>query len=429
MIFTSQAIENRKNRLAQAWNTILKPNECVLVFAGEPLTKPGGLDQNYDFLPHPSYYWLTGYRLPSGVAAYSKDLGWTFFVRPHSQAELVWEGAPEFEEVGTHISELENYLKKNDFKKMFSLGQPSKASVSIGRNDRTLLELKTRMDKVRRVKDDEEIALVRKVAGIAEQGYNKMRSIIQAGMSERELQIEYEAEIFRKGAHGVPYGTLVGSGKNASVLHAIPSQRKFVKGDWVLVDAGAQLYDYCVDITRMFPVGGKFSAQQQQIYDVVKKAQVHGIAHATAGTEWKSVHEVTARVIAQGLKDSGLVLGSVDDMISTGAISVFYPHGVGHLVGLRVRDTGQEENSQPKKHCGVYLRVDFPLEENFMITVEPGCYFVEPLIMDPELRKKYGDLINWQEAEKWLNVGGVRIEDDIVITKAAPEVLTAMIDK
>lgn len=429
MIFTAKAIEDRKAKVAHAWDDLLKTGECVLVYAGDPMTKPGGLDQTYDYLPHPSYFWLTGYRLPAGVAAYSKDLGWTFFVRPQSQAELVWEGAAEFEEHGTHVSEFDNFIHKHSFKKIFSLGQAPKTGVHKGGTEQELFELKRRMDRVRRAKDNEEIALVRKVAGIAHRGYAKMRSIIRPGMTERELQVEYEAEIFRAGAHGVPYGTLVGSGKNASVLHAVPSARVFKNGDWVLVDGGAETYDYCVDITRMFSVGGAFSTQQQHIYDTVKKAQAEGIAHARIGVEWSSVHEVTARVIAHGLKDSGLVRGSVEDMISTGAISVFYPHGVGHLVGLRVRDTGQEENTHPKKYCGVFLRVDFPLEENFMITVEPGCYFVEPLLRDPQVRKKYGDLINWQEAEKWLDVGGVRIEDDVVITKSTPDVLTAMVEK
>lgn len=429
MIFTAKAIENRKNKVAQVWNDVLSSGDCVLVWAGEPIPKPGGLDQNYDYLPHPSYFWLTGYRLPSGIAAYSKDLGWTFFVRPLSQAELVWEGPAEFEEAGTHISELEGFLKKHNFKRIYSLGQKSRTSVDRGGTDVELFTLKTKMDQVRRVKDDEEIALVRKVAAIANFGYQKMKSILRPGITEREFQIEYEAEIYRRGAHGVPYGTLVGSGANASVLHAVPSKKIIADGDWILVDAGAEMYDYCVDITRMFAANGKFTSQQQTIVNLVKSAQLKSIEHSRVGAEWSSVHEASARIIADGLKSLNLISGSVDDVIETGAISVFFPHGVGHLVGLRVRDTGHEENVKPQKHCGVTLRVDFPLQENYMITVEPGCYFIKALIMDPQTRGKYKDLINWSEAEKWLSVGGVRIEDDIVITKNGADVITAMVEK
>ncbi|MCC6138936.1 MAG: aminopeptidase P N-terminal domain-containing protein [Bdellovibrionaceae bacterium] len=429
MIFSANAIETRKNNVAQAWNELLSSEDCVLVCAGDPITKPGGLDQQYHYLPHPSYFWLTGYRLPSGVAAYNKTLGWTFFVRPLSQAELVWEGAAEFSEVGTPISELDGFLKKHDFKKIFSLGQLARASVDRGGTDIELLALKTKMDRVRRVKDAEEVALVRKVAAAATAGFKTIQELLHVGMTERQLQVEYEAEIFRNGAHGLPYTTLVGSGANAAILHSLPTQKIMAASDWVLVDAGAEMYDYCVDITRMFAVSGQFSSQQQSIYDLVKQAQAKAIEHARIGNEWHSVHTTSARVIADGLKSLNIMRGSVDAALDTGAISVFYPHGVGHLVGLRVRDTGNEENIRPQKYCGVQLRVDFKLQENYMITVEPGCYFIKALIMDPQVRAKYQDLINWGEAEKWLNLGGVRIEDDILITKNGADVLTAAIPK
>lgn len=429
MIFTAPSIEKRKSNVAQAWNDILADEDCVLVCAGDPITKPGGLDQQYHYLPHPSYFWLTGYRLPSGVAAFNKNIGWTFFVRPLSQAELVWEGDAEFSEAGTHISELESFLNRHNFKKIFSLGQPARASVDRGGTIEELFALKTRMDTVRRIKDAEEIALVRKVAAIAAFGYKRMHEVLRPGITERQFQVEYEAEIFRHGAHGVPYTTLVGSGANAAILHSLPTQKVIAPGDWILVDAGAEMYDYCVDITRVFSASGKFSSQQQGIYDLVKQAQAKAIEHARIGNEWHSVHSTSARVIAEGLKNLNLINGTVDSALETGAISVFYPHGVGHLVGLRVRDTGNEENVKPQKYCGVQLRVDFKLQENFMITVEPGCYFIKALVMDPQVRAKYKDIINWSEAEKWLGVGGVRIEDDVVITKNGADVLTAAIPK
>jgi Xaa-Pro aminopeptidase len=289
--------------------------------------------------------------------------------------------------------------------------------------------LKIQMDRVRRVKDKEEVALVKDVARIAGFGFQKMKSVLQAGITEKELQAEYEAEILKKGAHGLPYTTLVGSGVNASVLHSLPTGKKIAAGDWVLVDAGAEKYDYCVDITRMLAVDGALSSQQAMIYNLVKEAQLQAIDKARPGVQWHSVHEHAASVIAEGLKNLNLIRCSVSTALESGAISVFFPHGIGHLVGLRVRDTGHEENRNPKKYCGVQIRVDFALEENFMITVEPGCYFIKALIMNSDVRSKYQDMINWSEAEKWLNMGGVRIEDDILITGQAPEVLTAMIEK
>lgn len=433
MIFTANIIKARQSKLAQVWESLLSSSDCVLVCAGDPIPKPGGLDQVYPFLPHPSYFWITGYRLPFGVALYSKDLGWVPFVRPLSQAELVWEGAAEFEEQGQHISQLVGFIKKHQFKRCFLIGQPSSVTAFLEPQQLAAFDdiwnVKIQMDRVRRVKDKEEVALVKDVARIAGFGFQKMKSVLQVGITEKDLQAEYEAEILKKGAHGLPYTTLVGSGVNASVLHSLPTGKKIASGDWVLVDAGAEKYDYCVDITRMLAVEGTFSSQQAMIYNLVKEAQLQAIDKARPGVQWHSVHEHAASVIAEGLKNLNLIRCSVSTALESGAISVFFPHGVGHLVGLRVRDTGHEENRNPKKYCGVQIRVDFALEENFMITVEPGCYFIKALIMNPDIRSKYQDMINWSEAEKWLNMGGVRIEDDILITAQAPEVLTAMIEK
>jgi Xaa-Pro aminopeptidase len=121
--------------------------------------------------------------------------------------------------------------------------------------------------------------------------------------------------------------------------------------------------------------------------------------------------------------------GSVDSILETGAIAVFYPHGVGHLVGLRVRDTGHEENVNPKTYSGARIRVDLTLQENILITVEPGCYFIKTLINDKTNREKHKDFINWAETEKWLNIGGVRLEDDILITASGNSNLTAVVAK
>lgn len=266
-LFSKKTIENRQINVAAAWQDLLSSQDCVLVFAGDPITKPGGLDQNYPFLPHPSYFWLTGHRLPSGVAVYNKDLGWTVFIKPLSKAELIWEGDSDFTEVGTPVSELKIFLAKHNFKKVIILGQAPKTAEYPASDEKITFVIKAAMDQVRRVKDEEEVALVRKVAGIAHFGYKKMRSVLTAGLSERELQVEYEAEIFRRGAQGVPYTTLVGSGVNAAILHSLPTAKKMNAGEWVLVDAGAEIYDYCVDITRVFAVDGKFTQQQKSIYD------------------------------------------------------------------------------------------------------------------------------------------------------------------
>jgi Xaa-Pro aminopeptidase len=134
-------------------------------------------------------------------------------------------------------------------------------------------------------------------------------------------------------------------------------------------------------------------------------------------------------VIAQGLKDLNILNCSVEDALSNNAIAVFFPHGVGHMVGLRVRDVGGKFNANPNKYAGARLRVDIPLREGYLMTVEPGCYFINALLNDSETRATYRSEINWAEVEKWMNVGGVRLEDDIHVTSDRPENLTEIIPK
>jgi Xaa-Pro dipeptidase len=429
-IFSEKTIFQRRERLEPEWKHLLTSEDCVLVFCGEPHTKPGGLDQTYPFLPDPSYYWLSGYRRNNGVVFYSPELGWKDFIQPVTRDERIWEGMEAFTFHGADVSTLPAFLRHYKFRNIIALGQvPASSEISLSNRQTLKISLKEKFDQCRRLKDADEVKLVREIGTIANKGYEKIKSFIKPGVTEREIQIEYEAEIQRYGSHGTPYDSIVGSGSNAAVLHAIPTLKKVQAGELVLIDAGAQIHDYCVDITRVYPASGKFSSQQQSLYDLVLKAQTQAIENCRVGMKWNQIHCLTAQVIADGLVSMNLMKGSIDSILDTGAIAIFYPHGVGHLVGLRVRDTGHEENINPKVYCGARIRVDFPLKENMLITVEPGCYFIKTLINDDSIREKFKDLINFTEAEKWLNVGGVRIEDDILITHGAADNLTAVVSK
>lgn len=426
MLFSSGVIQERKTRVGHSLDQILKHDEAVLVHAGHPIQKPGGHDQTYPFLPHPDYFWLTGIRRPGGTAVYSKDEGWVEFVHPVTRDERVWEGGgPSYP--GLDPKSLSSWLTSKKFRNTFILGQEKNSlSVDPSQDSRGILEA---FNSVRRIKDSAEIDLIKKIALISNEGYKRISSFIRPGVTEREIQIEYESTVLRAGSEKFPYESIVGAGTNAAILHAIPSQRVVKEGDLVLIDAGADIQDYCVDITRVFSADKKFSSQQQALYDIVLKAQLNSIALCRPGIEWKDVHLASARTMAGGLKDLGILKCSVDESIESAAISVFFPHGVGHMVGLKVRDVGGIYNPDPKKYAGARLRVDFPLKAGHLMTVEPGCYFIEALLNDPETKKNFRDQINWSEIEGWLNVGGVRLEDDILITNSAPENLTGVVEK
>lgn len=428
-IFSESAINNRRERLAQALNEVLSGGDQVIFFAGKPITKPGGLDQTYIFLPHPEYFWISGNRFANGAVVYQKGQGWTDYVQQLSLEDQLWEGI-ESRPAGKDIRDLQGAIEDSSGRNVYFLGQVPKSYVSSGARGPDQLGLvQEAINEVRRIKDEEEVALVRMAAQQASAGYLLIKNILRPGLSERQLQIEYEAAVQRAGAEKFPYDTIIGSGANSAILHALPTARVIQKDELVLVDAGADVVDYCVDITRTFSSTGEFTTQQSELYEIVKSAQESAIQLCTAGTEWHIVHRMAAQVIAQGLRGLNLLSCTAEEALDSGAISCFFPHGVGHMVGLRVRDVGGSSLRPLRTCCGVRVRVDFPLKNGFLMTVEPGIYFVKALLNSGERRSQFKSQINWSETEKWIGFGGIRLEDDILITEKGPLNLTEMIEK
>ena len=427
MIFSEKAIKARQEKAAHA---LEKLGKNVLVYSGEPIGKPGGLDQTYPFLPHPQHYWLSGIRRSGCIMAYSPGEGWASFVRPIDEDEILWEGSIEVPE-GCPVSMLAEWLKKHSSNEPVVTGAFPKDTLYKYAEEADWL-----IDDERRTKDAEEISLIRQAAKAASAGFAKVRSILEdpkkafSGLTERMLQIELEAEFMRNGAHGTSFDTIAAAGRHASVLHFSPSLREVKPDDMVMIDAGTEINEYSCDITRTMPAGGKFEPRCKNIYDLVLKAQLAAIAKAAPGIEWHDVHETAARVIADGLVQLKIMKGCIDDIVETGAIGMFLPHGIGHMLGLRVRDVGGKLKGREKNtYAGAGIRVDMPLREGFVMTVEPGIYFVEPMLNHPARRAKYDCFINRSELEKWIPVGGCRIEDDILIVNGGREVITSNIPK
>lgn len=426
-IFDKATLAERRRRSAAAMDAHLKSDDLVLFFSGDPIQKPGGLDQTYHFLPHPDYFWLSGIRRPWGATTYSKTDGWREFIRPVSETERLWEGTGETL-VGEDIVGLKATLKNR--RRIFALGQPNgdqKMWATADPQDVPILQ--ESVNSARRIKDAAEIQLIRDIAHMANAGYRKLRNFIRSGVTERQIQIEYETEVLKAGAEKFPYDMIVGSGVNSATLHALPTARIVQDGDLILIDAGADVHDYCVDITRVFSATGTFSSRQKDIYKLVKAAQEAAIRAALPGVEWHAVHRASAKVIAEGLKALNLMSGDVDDLLDSGAVAVFFPHGVGHMVGLRVRDVGPDLTKPMNMSCGVRLRTDFSLQDGFVMTAEPGVYFVPALLDQKERREKFRDQIRWSEVDKWRDFGGIRIEDDILIRSGGAEVLTDVVEK
>ena len=256
---------------------------------------------------------------------------------------------------------------------------------------------------LRLIKSAAEIKLMRKAADISAEAHCRAMRFCQPGQYEYQLQAEIEHQFMMSGATAPAYTSIVGGGKNACILHYIENQSALKSGDLVLIDAGCEYQNYAADITRTFPVNGKFSTAQAAIYDVVLAAQTAAINYISPGVTYDQANKATMEVITQGLVELGILKGDVDQLIAEGAYREFYMHSVSHWLGMDVHDVGDYKiNNQWR----VY-------EAGMLLTIEPGIYISAD---------------NQNVDKKWRGIA-VRIEDDILVTKAGREVLTDGVPK
>jgi Xaa-Pro aminopeptidase len=411
----------RRRRAAQ--NAWALTDQVVLIGAGDPIHIPGRADVTYPFRAHSEYFYLTDRAAPGGVLAFDPLEGWLDFVAPVTEADRLWSGARPGDPETLTTNLLDDWLATRRPRSIVWLGAaPAGAAADIGHAE----ELRFALSTVRRPKDPEELDRMRTAERATSAAFAAIVPLLADGITERAAQIELEAAAQRNGGDAMAYDTIIGSGPNSAVLHSPPSPRVMHTGDLVLIDAGAEYRGYASDITRTFAVGGRLDSRQQELHALVHAAERAAIERCTAGTEWRDVHLTAALVIAEGLVDQGILRGRPASLIESGALSMFFPHGVGHLVGLGVRDAGgilAERRQEPAPFPN--LRINLPLLPGFVVTVEPGIYFVPAILQDPERRVRHHDEVAWDRVDGMLGFGGIRIEDNVLIGADGHEVLTA----
>lgn len=259
-------------------------------------------------------------------------------------------------------------------------------------------------------------------AGMAASLQAKRESEVRAAMEERicaqQMSPAYSSIVT---VHG-------------EVLHNEAHHHALQPGDLLLADVGAESpLGWAADVTRTWPVSGHFSATQRELYEVVRQAHDACIAKAAPGVEYRDLHLLAATVIATGLVELGILRGDPHTLVEQDAHALFFPHGVGHLLGLDVHDmedlgdrAGYAPGRQRSERFGLgYLRLDRPLQAGMVVTIEPGFYQVPALLEDPVRRQRYDDCVNWERLAQFADVRGIRIEDDVLITPTGCEVLTA----
>ncbi|OYY50825.1 MAG: Xaa-Pro aminopeptidase [Methylophilaceae bacterium 17-44-8] len=262
----------------------------------------------------------------------------------------------------------------------------------------SIVDVRQHLDAMRLFKSPFEIDLMRQSANIAAQAHNRAMQKVAVGKLEYEIEAEFLHEFYRKGAQAPAYTSIVAGGANACTLHYNANNCELNDGDLLLIDAGCELHGYASDITRTFPVNGKFTGPQKTLYELVLSAQLAAIEAAKPGNHWNAPHEAALDILVQGFIDEKLCHGSKDEVIESASYRQFYMHRTGHWLGLDVHDVGDYKNK-----AGDWAI----LEAGNTLTVEPGCY-VRPADNVPE---------------HFWNIG-IRIEDDVLITEGGHEVLT-----
>lgn len=400
-----------------------------------------GTDMTHRFAVHPDFAYLTGIGVPDAVLAFDAAASaWQLFCARTSEDDAVWcQPAPEH---GRPLDELVGWLAERAQGPLFVLGDVAWAAQAAGIADGEQREadaLEAALGELRLNKDELELGHLRSAAAATESGFNWVFDNVTAQMTERDVLVGMEAAFFKAGGVRLAYDSIVASGANSAFLHYVPEAtdslapptRTIEAGDLLLIDAGAQVGGYAADVTRTMVVGAEPTEAQAFLWQLVARTQANAIERCRAGVEWRDVHWSAAEDIASGLVEMELLRGDPAELTSSGATAVFFPHGLGHLIGLAVHDAGgypadRERHSHPQLR---YLRTDRPLEPGMVTSVEPGIYFIDALLGSDEVRSRFADAINWRLADELRGFGGIRIEDDVLVTDGDPVVLTDAIAK
>lgn len=408
------------------------PNNSVAIFPAAP-EYTRSMDQLYPFFQDNDFAYLTGFPEPEAVAVLVKDdhhgERYVLFNRIKDITAEIWVGervgqerarshyladeAYAYSELNERLPDL---LKDKDklyytFGRYPAFDQHVQDGMNVLRQrvrggvkiPDTVVNAENIVFEMRLIKSEAELALMRKAGEISAQAHIRAMKACKPGMNEYEIEAELVYEFLRQGCEGEAYGSIVGGGKNACVLHYEANNCELKDGELLLIDAAGRYHGYCADITRTFPINGKFTSEQRDLYQVVLNAQVKAIETIKAGEPWSVMRDAAAYTITEGLVDLKILKGSVQTLYEQEAFAPYYMHRIGHWIGKDTHDVGRYK-------LGGEWRT---LEAGMVTTVEPGIYIREG-----------ADGVD----KRWWNMG-IRVEDDIIITKDGYENVTQGVPK
>ncbi|MGR9085535.1 MAG: Xaa-Pro aminopeptidase [Gammaproteobacteria bacterium] len=418
-----------KKRRRQLMQRVGKGNIALVASAS---TRIRNRDVHYPFRQDSDFYYLTGFNEPDSLAVFipGREQGeYILFCREYDETKALWEGAHAGLEGATKHYEADDSFPIDDLDEILPgmLENKNKVYYPMGRNselDHSLLDwinhirsqsrsgvlapgelvsLEHILHEMRLFKSRDELKLMRRAAEVSAAGHIRAMQRCRAGMYEYQVEAELLYHFVQEGMRAVAYPSIVAGGRNACVLHYTENSAKLKNGDLLLIDAGAECDHYAADITRTFPVSGRFTEPQKLLYQLVLDAQLAAIDQIRPGLPWNLAHEVAVEVLTRGLVSLGLLKGKVKKLIKDEKYKQFFMHRIGHWLGMDVHDVGD-------------YKVDGEwrlLEPGMVLTVEPGLYIP----------------FDCQSVdEKWRGIG-IRIEDDILVTENGSDCLTSAVPK
>lgn len=408
---------------------MMGPSSMAILSTGPLRTRNGNTD--YRYRPDSYFYYLTGFPEPEAIAVLipEREQGrYILFCRERDPGKELWhgrraglEGACDYYGADdafpiTDIDDIIPGLMESCRRLYYPMGHYATFDQQImdwlnqlrGRirtgvvPPREMVALDHLLQEMRLYKSPAEIAVMRTAADLTVRAHKRAMQCCRPGMYEYQLAAEIEYEFAKAGCQAPAYPTIVGGGANGCILHYIENSEPLQEGDLVLIDAGAEFDYYAADITRTFPINGRFSPSQKIIYELVLKAQKAALDTLYPGHHWDEPYQAAVQVITEGLRDLGLLVGKLEVLLEEEAYKRFYMHRIGHWLGMDVHDPGEYKVDNEWRL----------LEAGMVMTVEPGIYI--PAADDIP--------------QEWWNIG-VRIEDDVLITEEGHEVLTAELPK
>jgi len=419
---TQTEYHNRRQKLMAQM-----PSNSIAIIGSSPIAKRNG-NLEYPYRPDSNFYYLSGFNEPDALLVLAKERNkekYVLFCRERNIQRELWEGRrfghegaiDDFGADAAFIIDIADKIVPNLMSKKTAVYYAIGADFAFNQKILTwaknvmpgthpphsYVDLAPILAEMRLIKSAAEIAVMQTAAEISAQAHIKAMQAARPNMYEYELEAELDYHFRKSGAKFCAYNSIVAAGANACTLHYTANCAQIKNGDLVLIDAGCEIDCYASDITRTFPVNGKFSPEQLAIYEIVLAANLAAIAQVKAGVCYEDIHQISLEVIIDGLLKLGLLQGTITENLKNHAYEDFYMHKVGHWLGLDVHDVGTYKVKRKSRQ----------LQEGMVLTIEPGIY------ISPD---------NQNVEPKWRGIG-VRIEDDIVVTKNGGTVITSFAPK